>query len=126
MAANVDIYLDRFEAHEKRISALEEHQRIMARRDAIQFVVALLVVIGSLFGASSFMSWQSAKLIEQIDKRIEQVEKSTNTHIDALEKNTNARIDALEKNTNARMEDLRQDLTARFEDLKQVVLSQRK
>jgi len=115
MATNIDIYGERLAAHENRISAIEEHQRIVERRDVVQFVVAVIVIVDSIFGASGFLNWQNAKLIEQIDKRIEQVEK-----------HTTARIDALEKNTNARMEDLRQDLTARFEDLKQVVLSQKK
>lgn len=122
MATNIDIYVERLAAHENRIGAVEEHQRIAERRDVVQFVVAVIVIVCSIFGAGGFLGWQNAKLIEQIDKRIEQIEK----RLEQNERNFDARIDVLEKNTNMRMVDLRQDLTARFEDLKQVVLSQRK
>jgi predicted PurR-regulated permease PerM len=129
MATNVDIYLERLTTHESRISAIEEHQRIMVRREVIQFVVAVFVIVGSMFGAGGVLGWQNAQLIAQIDKRIDQIEKridqnerNFNARIDALEKSTNARIEALEKSTNARFD----DLIARFEDLKQVVLLQRR
>jgi hypothetical protein len=38
MATNIDIYVERLTAHENRISAIEEHQHIFARREIIQFV----------------------------------------------------------------------------------------
>jgi hypothetical protein len=57
MATNVDIYLDRFEAHEKRISALEDHQRVIARREIIQFVAGVVVIVVSIFGAGGFLGW---------------------------------------------------------------------
>jgi len=111
MTANVDIYVDRFAAHEKRLDAVEAHQRTMAKREIVQFVVGVLVIISSIFGAGNFLSWQNAKLVEQLEKRIEQNERNFNARIDALEKSTNARFD---------------DLIARFDDLKQVVHSQKR
>jgi DNA anti-recombination protein RmuC len=129
MAANVDIYIDRFAAHEKRLETVENHQRAMAKRELVQFVVGVLAIVGSIFGAGGFLSWQNAKLIEQFDKRIEQIEKridqnerNFNARIDALEKSNNARIDAFEKSTNTRFD----DLIARFDDLKQIVHSQKR
>ncbi len=122
MTASIDIYAERLTAHENRISAVEEQQRIYAKREIIQFVVGVLAIIGSIFGAGGFISWQNAKLIEQFEKRLEQNERHFNVRIETLEKNATARIEALEKSTNARFD----DLTARFEDLKQVVLSQRR
>jgi hypothetical protein len=101
----------------------------MAKREITQFVIGVLDIIGSIFGAGGFLGWQNAKLIEQIDKRIDQIEKGIeqnernfNARMDGLEKNTNVRIEALEKSTNARFD----DLIARFEDLQKVVLSQRR
>jgi hypothetical protein len=83
----------------------------MARREITQFVVGVLVIIGSIFDAGGFLGWQNAKLIDQIEKRIEQNERNFNARVDALDKSTNARFD---------------DLIARFEDLKQVVHPHRK
>ena len=88
----------------KRFDAVEAHQRTMAKRETVQFVIGVLVIIGSIFGAGGFLSWQNAKLVEQLEKPIEQ-----------NERNFNARIDALAKSTNAR-----------FDDLKQVVHSQKR
>jgi hypothetical protein len=122
MATNIDIYVERLTGHENRISAVEEQQRIYAKREIVQFVVGVLAIIGSIFGAGSFLGWQNsqmnAQLITQIERRMDQLEK---------------RIEQNERHNDARMEDLRRDSTARFddlklrfEDLKQVVLAQKK
>ncbi len=126
MATNIDIYVERLAAHENRIGAVEENQRLFARREIIQFVAGVAVIVVSIFGAGGFLGWQTAQqnaqLIAQIEKRIDQLEK----RIEQNERHSDARMEALERTMNARMEDLRRDLTVRFEDLKQVVLSQKK
>jgi hypothetical protein len=99
-----DLQIQRILAPEARLSAVEQQQRSVSKRDAVQFISTPLVIAVTLFGVAGLVSWQNAKLIESLEKRIEQSD----------------------QNLNARVEDLRRDLTARFDDLKQIVLAQRK
>lgn len=106
-----DLQLQRLLALETRLSTVEQQQRAVSKRDTMQFIVSLVVIAATLFGVAGLVSWQNAKLIDSLEKRIEQNE----------------------QNNNARMEDLRRDLAARFDDLKlrfddlkQIVLSQKK
>lgn len=85
-------------------------------RQSIWQLIALLV---TLFVA---IAGGLAYLTTSIDKRIEQMEQSSNTRFEMLEK----RIDQSERNMTGRLEDLEKNITARFEDLKQEVRAQRK
>ena len=85
-------------------------------RQSIWQLIALLV---TLFVA---IAGGLAYLTSSVDKRIEQMERSSNTRFEMIEK----RIDQSEKNMTARFEDLEKNITARFEDLKQEVRAQRK
>ena len=78
----------------------------------IVLVVTLMVAIGGGL----------AYLTSSIDKRIEQMERSSNTRFDLIER----RIGQSEKTITARFEDLGKNMTARFEDLKQEVRAQHK
>jgi predicted PurR-regulated permease PerM len=78
----------------------------------IALIVTLLVAIGG------GLAYQTSA----IDKRIEQMERSSNTRFEMIEK----RIDQSEKNMTGRFEDFEKNITARFEDLKQEVRARRK
>ena len=85
-------------------------------RQSIWQLIALLV---TLFVA---IAGGLAYLTTSIDKRIEQMERSSNTRFEMLEK----QIEQSERNMTGRLEDLEKNITARFEDLKQEVRAQRK
>ena len=85
-------------------------------RQSIWQLIALLV---TLFMA---IAGGLAYLTTSIDKRIEQMERSSNARLEMLEK----RIDQSDRNMTGRLEDLEKNITARFEDLKQEVRAQRK
>ena len=63
--------------------------------EARQFIATLVTIVVLLFGSAGLLSWQNARLMDQMEKRFDE------------------RITAVEQN-----------LTARFEDLRQVILSQ--
>ncbi len=117
-----DHEMQRILALETRLSTIEQQQRAVSKRDAMQFIVSLIVIAATLFGVAGLVSWQNAQLIGSLEKRIDALDR----RIEQSEQNTNAHMTQLEQNMNARMEDLRRDLTARFDDLKQIVLSQKK
>ena|SRR2546425_1087603 len=85
-------------------------------RQSIWQLIALIATL--LVAIAGGLAYQTIA----IDKRIEQMEKSSNTRFEMIEK----RIEQSEKNITARFEDLEKNMTARFEDLKQEVRSQRK
>lgn len=85
-------------------------------RQSVWQLIALLV---TLFVA---IAGGLAYLTSSVDKRIEQMERSSNTRFEMIEK----QIDQSEKNMTARFEDLEKNITGRFEDLKQEVRAQRK
>ena len=85
-------------------------------RQSIWQLIALIVTL--LVAIAGGLAYQTSA----IDKRIEQMEKSSNTRFEMIEK----RIEQSEKNISARFEDFEKNITARFEDLKQEVRAQRK
>ena len=85
-------------------------------RQSIWQLIALIVTL--LVAIAGGLAYQTSA----IDKRIEQMEKSSNTRFEMIEK----RIEQSEKNMTSRFEDLEKNMTARFEDLKQEVRAQRK
>jgi predicted PurR-regulated permease PerM len=85
-------------------------------RQSIWQLIALIVTL--LVAIAGGLAYQTSS----IDKRIEQMERSSNTRFEMLEK----RIDQSEKNLTTRFEDLEKNLTSRFEDVKQEVRARRK
>ena len=85
-------------------------------RQSIWQLIALVVTL--LVAIVGGLAYQTTA----IDKRIEQMERSSNTRFEMIEK----RIDQSEKNMTGRFEDLEKNITSRFEDLKQEVRAQRK
>jgi predicted PurR-regulated permease PerM len=85
-------------------------------RQSIWQLIALIVTL--LVAIAGGLAYQTIA----IDKRIEQMEKSSNTRFEMIEK----RIEQSEKNITARFGDFEKNMTARFEDLKQEVRAQRK
>lgn len=85
-------------------------------RQSIWQLIALIVTL--VVAIAGGLAYQTS----MIDKRIEQLEKSSNVRFELIEK----RIDQSEKNMTTRFEDSEKNITARFEDLKQEVRAQRK
>jgi predicted PurR-regulated permease PerM len=85
-------------------------------RQSVWQLVALIVTL--LVAIAGGLAYQT----RTIDKRIEQLEKSSNTRFELIEKH----IDQSEQNITTRFEDFEKNMTARFEDLKQEVRAQRK
>ena len=85
-------------------------------RQSIWQLIALIVTL--LVAIAGGLAYQTSA----IDKRIEQMEKSSNTRFEMIQQ----RIDQSERNMTARFEDFEKNMTARFEDLKQEVRAQRK
>ena len=85
-------------------------------RQSIWQLIAVIVTL--LVAIAGGLAYQTSA----IDKRIEQLERSSNTRFEMIEK----RIDESAKNMTSRFEDLEKNMGARFEDLKQEVRAQRK
>ncbi len=85
-------------------------------RQSIWQLIALIVSL--CLAIAGGLAYQTSA----IDKRIDQMEKSSNTRFEMIEK----RIEQSETNMSARFEDLEKNITSRFEDLKQEVRAQRK
>jgi predicted PurR-regulated permease PerM len=113
---------DKVEEHGKQLAEMRGsvHQldKIIGAtvRQSIWQLIALIVTL--LVAIAGGLAYQTS----MIDKRIEQMEKSSNMRFEMIEK----RIEQSEKNINARFEDLEKNIIARFEDLKQEVRAQRK
>jgi hypothetical protein len=86
-------------------------------RRSIWQLIALIVTL--LLAISGGLAYQTTA----IDKRIEQLDRSSSTRFETIEK----RIErSAEKTMTGRFEDFERNITARFEDLKQEVRTQRK
>ncbi len=112
---------DKVEEHSKELAEMRGnlHQLSMSRRSrttlrtrhkiigatarlSIRRLIALIVTL--LVAIAAGLAYQTSS----IDKRIEQMERSSNTRLEMIEK----RIDQSEKNMNARLEDLARNITA--------------
>lgn len=113
---------DKVEEHSKELAEmrgnLHQLDKIIGAtvRQSIWQLIAVIVAL--LVAIAGGLAYQTSA----IDKRIEQMERSSNTRFELIEK----RIDQSEKNMISRFEDLGKNMTARFEDLKQEVRAQRK
>jgi hypothetical protein len=85
-------------------------------RQSIWQLIALIVTL--LLAISGGLAYQTTA----IDKRIEQLDRSSNTRFETIEK----RIEQSEKTMTGRFGDFEKNVTARFEDLRQEVRTQRK
>ena len=98
----------RLEAQEKELAELRGSVSQMDKvvsgniRQSIWQLLALLVTLFiAIFGG---LTWQT----NQLDKRLEQIER----RIDVMERNLNTRIEQSEKNITARFEDFKQEMRA--------------
>ncbi len=113
---------DKVEEHSKELAEmrgnLHQLDKIIGAtvRQSIWQLIAVIVTL--LVAIAGGLAYQTSA----IDKRIEQMEKSSNTRFEMIEK----RIEQSEKNITGRFEDLGKNMTARFEDLKQEVRAQRR
>src|SRR5438132_9213609 len=113
---------DKVEEHSKELAEmrgnLHQLDKIIGAtvRQSIWQLIALIVTL--LVAIAGGLAYQTSS----IDKRIEQMERSSNTRFEMIEK----QIEQSEKNMTARFEDLEKNMTSRFEDLKQEVRAQRK
>ena len=120
---------DKVEEHGKQLAEMRGsvHQldKIIGAtvRQSIWQLIALIVSLClSVAGGLAYQTSVIDKRFDQIDRRFEQMESSSNTRFELIEK----RIEQSEKNINVRFEDLGKNMNARFEDLKQEVRAQRK
>jgi predicted PurR-regulated permease PerM len=111
---------DKVEEHTKELAEmrgnLHQLDKIIGAtvRQSIWQLIALIVTL--LVAIAGGLAYQTSA----IDKRIEQMERSSNTRFEMIEK----RIDESAKNMTSRFEDLEKNMGARFEDLKQEVRAQ--
>jgi hypothetical protein len=108
MSAN--IIENRVTALEQRVDSIERQQnelkqfeRTLIKRDLFLATIQIIAMVLAIFGAGSYLSYQNSKLIEQIDKRIEE---------------SNHQIEK-------RIEESNRQIEKRIDDLRQVVLSDR-
>src|SRR5438552_13709550 len=119
---------DKVEEHTKELAEmrgnLHQLDKIIGAtvRQSIWQLIAVIVTL--LVAIAGGLAYQTSA----IDKRIEQMERSSNTRFEMIEKridesarNMTSRFEDLEKNMTSRFEDLEKNMGARFEDLKQEV-----
>ena len=124
---------DKVEEHTKELAEmrgnLHQLDKIIGAtvRQSIWQLIAVIVTL--LVAIAGGLAYQTSA----IDKRIEQMERSSNTRFEMIEKridesakNMTSRFEDLEKNMTSRFEDLEKNMSLRFEDLKQEVRAQRK
>jgi hypothetical protein len=83
------------------LQQLEKIVSASARQSIWQMIAMIVTLSGSVIGALAYQTHMIDKRFEQMDKRI-----------DSVEKNLANRIDFLEKNLNGRFEDFKQEIRA--------------
>jgi predicted PurR-regulated permease PerM len=76
-----------------------------------------VAILGGLVGILAIFIWIMGMLVQQINKRIDTVDKRIDDRINTVEKRIDDRINAVEK----RIDELREDMDRRFDELREEI-----